>query len=90
MWARLRAWWREPIVTPDVIAIPHSALADRFDGVELLCRSALDVQAKHWPEDRNQELINLAVKVLDTLDGRPVEVPVVAGPDQDEYWENPR
>lgn len=86
---RLWAWLRQPVIAADVIAIPHSMLADRLDAVELRCRAALDVQAKHWPEDRNQEVINLAVAVLETLGDRPREVPVVAGPDQDEYWANP-
>ncbi len=84
MWARLRAWASRPVLTPDVIAIPHSALADRFDAVKLRCLTVLDEQARHRPEDRDDQLIDLAVDVLNTLGvglakPSPGEVPVVPG-----------
>lgn len=69
-------------LSTDVIAVPvYSALADRLDAVELLCRTALDEQAKHWPEDRNQKVIDLAVDVLATLGDRPAVLPVNPGRD---------
>ena len=79
MWQRLRAWAGRPF-TPDVIAVPvYSALADRLDAVELLCRTALDKQAPMWPEDKNFALICLATDVLTVLGDRPREVPAVPG-----------
>jgi hypothetical protein len=70
-----------------VIAVPvHSTLADRLDAVELLCRTALDEQARHWPEDRNDQLMDLATDVLGVLGDRSAEVPKVPGAG---YEENP-
>lgn len=92
MWHRLWAWATTPICQPDVIAVPATgALTDRVDAAHLRLLSALDEQSRHWPEDRNDQLIDLATEVIGILglrvDGEP-DVPVIPGPD--EYWENPR
>lgn len=90
MWHRFWAWLTAPICPPTVAAV--NALADRVDAAHLRLLSALDEQARHWPEDRNDELVGLATDVIGILglrvDGEP-DVPVNPGPG-DEYWENPR
>jgi hypothetical protein len=72
-----------PVAAP-AVAPPVVELQDRVDAVELRLRSFLDGQAAHWPEDRNQEAIDLALDVAGALGialaaPRAPSVPVVPG-----------
>lgn len=86
---RLWAWLMDPrtwLYQPDlVVAVPSdSELAERVDAAHLRLLTALDEQSQHWPESRDQQLIDLAVDVLNILDvrlpsGGPGGVPVIPG-----------
>lgn len=77
--------WLVEAPEPDVIAVPSdSVLAERISAAHLRLLSALDEQAQRWPEDRDQQLIDLAVDLLGVLEvplprGGSGEVPVIPG-----------
>lgn len=79
------AWARRPVLEPDVIAVPSdSVLAERISAAHLRPMSALDEQSQHWPEDRDQQLMDLATDLLNILavqlpNGGSGGVPVIPG-----------
>lgn len=83
MWRRVWAWLRSPIAVADCYPVAQGPQVD-VDAAKLVLLSTLDSQADQWPEDRDVQLIELAVDVLCALGVRlqrpePGEVPVIPG-----------
>jgi hypothetical protein len=82
VWLRRRETWQ---YVPELHQrVDRGTLADRQQAATLQLLTALDVQADQWPEDRDDQLIDLACDVLLTLGVQlqkpaPGEVPVIRG-----------